>query len=102
MTVILPRIRIQAAEEGPSDTSGDAVINTDLVFNDDLAPGVRGHQRHPEKAAALRGRTYVHNGSNGQKYQMVLSCPIHGAKRLHFGFELNRLVGWEKLVKMGS
>jgi hypothetical protein len=33
---------------------------------------------------------------------MVLWCQISGAKRLRFDSELNRLVWWEKLVKMGS
>ena len=33
-----------ATEEGPSHASSDAVINTNLVFNNDLASGVRGHQ----------------------------------------------------------
>ena len=36
---------VSTAEERPSDTSGDAVINADLIFNDDLAAGVRRHQR---------------------------------------------------------
>ena len=44
MTIVLPGILIDAAEEGPSHASSDAVINTNLVFNDDLAPCVRGHQ----------------------------------------------------------
>ena len=35
---------IIGTELGSSDASGDAVINADLVFDDDLAPGVRGHQ----------------------------------------------------------
>ena len=44
MTIVLPGVRVDATEEGPSDASGDAVINADLVFNDDLAPGVGRHQ----------------------------------------------------------
>ncbi len=44
VTVVLPRIRIHATEGGPTDASGDAVINADPVFNDELAPGVRGHE----------------------------------------------------------
>ena len=44
MTIVLPGILIDAAEEGPSHASSDAVINANLVFNDDLASGVRGHQ----------------------------------------------------------
>jgi hypothetical protein len=31
-------------EEGPPDASGDAVIDADHIFNDDLAPGVCGHR----------------------------------------------------------
>jgi hypothetical protein len=31
-------------KEGPTDASGDAVINADHIFNDDLAPGVGRHQ----------------------------------------------------------
>ena len=39
MTIVLPGIRSTTAEEGPPDASGDAVINADLVFKDDLAAG---------------------------------------------------------------
>jgi hypothetical protein len=44
VTIVLPGIRVDAAEEGSTDASGDAVINPDLVFDDDLTPGVRGHE----------------------------------------------------------
>jgi hypothetical protein len=41
---VLPGVGVDATEEGPSDAAGNAVINADLVFKDDLAPGVGGHQ----------------------------------------------------------
>jgi len=44
VTIVLPGVRVDAAEEGPTDASGDAVINADRVFNDDLAPGVCRHR----------------------------------------------------------
>ncbi len=34
MTIILPGVRGHATEEGPPDSSGDAVINADLVFHE--------------------------------------------------------------------
>jgi hypothetical protein len=30
-------VRVDAAEEGPSNASGDAVVNADLAFNEALA-----------------------------------------------------------------
>jgi hypothetical protein len=34
-----PGVRNDATEEGPPDASGEAVIDADRIFNDDLAPG---------------------------------------------------------------
>jgi hypothetical protein len=45
VTKVLSGILVDATEEGPSNTSSDAVINADLVIDDDLAAGVRRHQR---------------------------------------------------------
>jgi len=44
VTVVVPRVRVHPAEERPSDASGDAVINPDLVLANDLAPGVSRHR----------------------------------------------------------
>jgi len=44
VTVVVPRVRVHAAEEGSSDASCYAVINTDLVFADDLVPGISRHR----------------------------------------------------------
>jgi len=44
VTEVLSGVGVHATEKGPSDASGDAVINADLIFNDDLAPGVCRHQ----------------------------------------------------------
>jgi len=44
VAMVLPGVRVRAAKEGPTDASGDAVINTDPVFNDDLAPGLCRHR----------------------------------------------------------
>ena len=44
MTIVPPGVLIEATEEGPPDASGNAVIDADLVFNDDLAPGACGHR----------------------------------------------------------
>jgi len=44
VTIVPPGVRVRAAEEGPTDASGDAVINADLIFNDDLASGVCRHR----------------------------------------------------------
>jgi hypothetical protein len=41
---VLPGVGVDTTEEGPPDAAGNAVINADLVFNDDPAPGVGGHQ----------------------------------------------------------
>ena len=43
VTESCPGVRIHATEERP-DASGNVVINADLVFHDDLAPGVGRHQ----------------------------------------------------------
>jgi hypothetical protein len=45
VTIVLPGVRVYAAKKGPPDASGNAVINADLVFNDNLAPGVSRHER---------------------------------------------------------
>jgi hypothetical protein len=44
VTGVLPGVRVDATEERPTDASGDAVINADRIFNDDLASGVGRHQ----------------------------------------------------------
>ena len=44
MAKVLPGLGVDATEEGPPDAAGNAVINADLVFNDDLAPAIGGHQ----------------------------------------------------------
>jgi hypothetical protein len=41
----LPGVGVDTTQEGPPDAAGNAVINADLVFNDDLAPGIGGHQK---------------------------------------------------------
>jgi hypothetical protein len=41
VTKVLPGVGADATEEGPPDAAGTAVINADLVFDDDLAPGRR-------------------------------------------------------------
>ena len=46
VAIVLPGVRVHAKEEGPTDASGDAVLNADHVFNDDLAPRVVRHQRY--------------------------------------------------------
>ena len=43
--IVQPGIRVDAAEERPSDTASDAVLNADLIFNDDLAARIRRHQQ---------------------------------------------------------
>jgi hypothetical protein len=54
VAIVLPGERVRAAKEGPSDASGDAVINTDTVFNDDLVPGVWRHRcAYPINAKGL-------------------------------------------------
>jgi hypothetical protein len=40
----LARDGIEAAEEGASHTSIEAVINTDFICRDDLVPGASGHR----------------------------------------------------------
>jgi hypothetical protein len=44
VTKVLPGVGVDATEEGPPDSAGNAVINADLVFNDDLTAGIGGHQ----------------------------------------------------------
>jgi hypothetical protein len=44
VAIVLPGVRVRAAEEGPTDASGDAVINADPIFKDDLVPGVCRHR----------------------------------------------------------
>ncbi len=44
VAVVVPLVRVHPAEERPSDASRDAVTNPDLVFADDLAPGVSRHR----------------------------------------------------------
>jgi len=44
VALVLPGVRVRAAEECPTDASGDAVINADPIFNDDLVPGVCRHR----------------------------------------------------------
>ena len=102
MTVILPGIRIQAAEEGPSDTSGNAVINTDLFSTTIWRRAYVGINDTPKIVASLPGRTCVRNNRDGQKYQIVLPCQILDAKRLRFGSEVDRLSRLEKLGKLGG
>src|SRR5262249_58767881 len=46
VTVILPGIRVHAAEKSPSDASGDAVVNADPFFVNDLAARAGGHPSH--------------------------------------------------------
>jgi len=50
---VVPCARVHPAEERPSDASGDAVINSDLVFADDLAPGVSRHRRDSREHRAV-------------------------------------------------
>jgi hypothetical protein len=38
VTIVPPGVRNDATEEGPPDASGEAVIDADRIFNDDLAP----------------------------------------------------------------
>jgi hypothetical protein len=45
VAIVLSPVRVDAEEEGPSNTSNDAVINAYLVIDDDLAAGARRHQR---------------------------------------------------------
>ena len=40
VSCVLPGVPVDTTEEGPSDASGDAVINADHICNDDLAPGI--------------------------------------------------------------
>jgi hypothetical protein len=44
VTKILPGVGVDATEEGPPDAAGNTVVNADLVFDDDLAPRLGGHQ----------------------------------------------------------
>jgi hypothetical protein len=39
VALVLPGVGVDATEEGPPGAAGHAVINADLVVNDDLAPG---------------------------------------------------------------
>jgi hypothetical protein len=41
VAVVVPPLVVYPAEKRPADTSGDAVINPDLVLADDLAAGDR-------------------------------------------------------------
>ena len=44
VSIVLPGVRVDATEEGPTDASGDGVSNADHFFSVDLAPGVGRHQ----------------------------------------------------------
>jgi hypothetical protein len=44
VTEILPGLRVHAAQKSPSDASGDAVVNADPFFVDDLAARAGRHR----------------------------------------------------------
>jgi hypothetical protein len=45
VVVVTPGIRVDSTEEGPTNASGDTVINTDLIVIDNIAAGIGRHQR---------------------------------------------------------
>ena len=56
VTVILPGIRVHAAEKSPADASCDAVVNADPFFVDDLAARAGRHGRKPGAAPSVAPR----------------------------------------------
>jgi hypothetical protein len=76
-----PGIRVHATEEGPSDASGDTVINANLIVTTIWRRAYVGISDAPESTMGILGRDHVRNNSNGQKCPIVLPSQVPHGKR---------------------